>query len=121
MSNKKKNYKAMYNKQGDAAIPEVTSIVMPEEAIVEEAAVIGPIEIVDAVEESKCEFVVGTVTGCSRLNVRMAPETMADVICVIPVWSEVQICTTHDHDMWYHIFTAAGQEGYCMKQFIEIK
>lgn len=120
MSHKKKNYRAMYNKQPEATIPEVTSIAMAEEEP-EEVVVMGPIEVVETVEEPKCEFVVGTVTGCSRLNVREAPETTADVICTIPVWSEVQICTTHDHDFWYHVYTAAGQEGYCMKQFIEIE
>lgn len=121
---KKKNYKAMYNKQADATIPEVTSIVMAEDTTDEEATVIGPIEIVDTVEpveEPKCEFVTGVVTGCSRLNVRVAPDLEAEAICVIPVWSEVQICTTHNIYLWYHVLTAAGQEGYCMKQFIEIK
>ena len=118
MSNKKKNYRAMYNKQPDATIPEISSICQPEDACDE---VNDPIEVVETAEEPKCEFVIGTVVGCARLNVREAPETMADVICVIPVWSEVQICTTHEYDMWYHIYTAAGQEGYCMKQFIEIK
>lgn len=107
----KKNYRAMYNKT-EAPVPEVTSIA-PAEEVIET-----PVEVA---EEPKCEFVIGTVTGCSRLNVRKAPETTAEVICTIPVWSEVQICTTHDHDFWYHVYTAAGQEGYCMKQFIEIE
>lgn len=121
MSHKKKNYRAMYNKQPEATIPEVTSIAMAEEEP-EEVVVMGPIEVVETVDEPKCEFVVGTVTGCSRLNVRNYPATTAEVICTIPVWSELQICTSHDvHDMWYHVYTAAGQEGYCMKQFIEIE
>lgn len=113
----KKNYRAMYNKT-DAPIPESTSIA-PVEEIIEEVVAETPVEV--PVEESKCEFVVGTVVGCSRLNVRKEPTTIAEVICTVPVWSEVQICTIHDHDLWYHIYTAAGQEGYCMKQFIEIK
>ena len=125
MSDKKKNYRAMYNNQPDPAIPEVTSIAPMEEVVVEETpdavVLMGPIEVVEpAAEEPTCEFVIGTVVGCSRLNVREAPETMAEVICTIPVWSEVQICTSHEYDMWYHVYTAAGQEGYCMKQFIEI-
>lgn len=107
----KKNYRAMYNKT-ETPVPEVTSIA-PAEEVIET-----PVEVA---EEPKCELVIGTVTGCSRLNVRKEPATTAEVICTIPVWSEVQICTTHDHDMWYHVYTAAGQEGYCMKQFIEIE
>ena len=116
---KKKNYRAMYNNQTEMAIPEVTSIAMQEEVpeVIETPAA----EVIESVEEPKCEFVIGTVTGCSRLNVRKDPETTAEVICTIPVWSEVQICTTHEHGLWYHIYTVAGQEGYCMKQFIEIK
>lgn len=121
---KKKNYRAMYNKQTDSAIPEVSSIdtVEPKgelfDDIPEEVAeVFGPIEVV---EEPECEFVTGTVVGCSRLNVRKSPETTAEVICIVPVWSEVQVCVTHKDDFWFHVYTAAGQEGYCMKQFIEI-
>lgn len=118
MSNKKKNYRAMYNKpETEPAIPEVTSIA-PVEEETGEVVIMGPIEVV---EEPKCEFTAGTVTGCARLNIREAPETMAEVICVVPVWSEIQVCTTHEYDMWYHVITAAGQEGYCMKQFIELK
>lgn len=122
MSNKKKNYRAMYNKQPETGskIPEVTSIATIEDEVAEEA-VADPVEIVEPVEEPKCEFTVGVVTGCSRLNVREAPETVGEVICVVPVWSEIQVCLTHEYDIWYHVITAAGQEGYCMKQFIEIK
>lgn len=121
---KKKNYKAMYNNQPEAAFPEITSLAMPEEVpeVIDTpvADVTAPIVVIEPAEKPECEFVVGVVTGCSRLNVREAPETMANVICTIPVWSEVQICMTHEYDMWYHVYTAAGQEGYCMKQFIDI-
>lgn len=113
---KKKNYRAMYNNQTESVVNETSSIVQTEEEPIETSVS----ETVDTIEEPKCEFVIGKVTGCARLNVREAPDLEATVICIVPVWSEVQICTTHEHDMWYHIYTAAGQEGYCMKQFIEI-
>lgn len=116
----KKNYRAMYNNQPESIIPEISSIdnIEPAGELFNDIPerVVEPIE-----EEPKCKFVIGTVVGCSRLNVREAPETMAEVICTIPVWSEVQVCLTHEYDMWYHVYTVAGQEGYCMKQFIEIK
>ena len=100
----KKNYRAMHNKQTESVVSEDSSIARVEG---------------EPSEEPKCALAIGIVTGCSRLNVRKEPKTDSEVICTVPVWSQIQICMTHEDGMWYHVYTAAGQEGYCMKQFIE--
>lgn len=124
----KKNYRAMYNKPAETDIPEVVSFVDeveettdPEETNVVMTPVVDePAPEVETGDESNCEFTIGTVSGCVRLNVREEPDAYADIICVIPAKSEVQVCLDHEFEDWYHVCTAAGQEGYCMKQFITI-
>ena len=127
---KKKNYRAMYNENESVVRDNMLAPIANEEVsavneVVDEISTEVPVEVsvdpvVEVETEEKCEIAVGIVTGCSRLNVREAPEIEANVICTVPVWSEVQVCMTHDHGIWYHVYTAAGQEGYCMKQFINI-
>ena len=35
--------------------------------------------------------------------------------------SEVKVIAGEVHDDWYHVFTASGVEGFCMKKYIAIK
>lgn len=123
MSNKK-NYRAMYNNQKRVAEETVPTPLKDEESV--DTTIDDTIDttIDDTAEtpvEEGCKFVIGTVSGCARLNVREEPDVYAEVICTIPVYSEVQVCQDHEFNDWFHVCTAAGQEGYCMKQFITIQ
>ncbi len=64
--------------------------------------------------------VIGIVTGCPRLNVRVNPRVDADVICIIERDSEVMIDEEDSTKNFYKICTEQGIEGYCMRQFISI-
>lgn len=119
MSNKKKNYRAMYNKpESESVIPEITSIVQPEEEIEE---IETPVEILEPADDYDCAPAFGYVDGCLRLNVREAPDRYAAVVCVLDVSDEVEIDESASTEDFYKVCTAAGQEGYCMKNYIVIE
>lgn len=107
MSNKKKNYRAMYNNQSAPSVDEII------ETAVEELAE-------TAVEESPAKIVFGCVTNCFKLNVRKNPSREADVVCIIEAGSDVEIDESGSTEDFYKIYTATGQEGYCMRRFIDI-
>lgn len=94
-------------------VAEETPVV--EETVVEESAVEEPIV------EAPQNFAVATVVDCGSLNLREHPDTKAKVLSVLPKNTEVQVEITNAFDDWYHVCTATGLEGYCMKQYIAIK
>jgi hypothetical protein len=81
-----------------------------------------PKEIQNGVEEIIVEkpVTVGVVVDCKRLNLRALPEVDAEIIGTIDVDSEVTI-EDSDFDDFYKVCTAAGAEGFCMKDYILIK
>ena len=92
-----------------------------EAGIVEEAA-----EPVDQpVEESpKKETKVGIVANCEKLNLRRSPLKDSDGANIITVlFPGVAVLIDEDESTpnFYKVTTEAGVEGYCMRQFIEIK
>lgn len=64
------------------------------------------------------ETVTGVVIDCARLNVRVAPNANANVICTIASGAEVTINIEDSTDEWFSICTASGVDGYCMKRYI---
>lgn len=62
----------------------------------------------------------GVVTGCSKLNVRVEPETTADIACIIDANSEVKIDRANSTRDWFKVTTASGVDGYCMRKFVKI-
>lgn len=105
-----------YNKMFDANEKNPETEVEETEAVVVEdpnACVQQP------VEEPK--FVIGRVADCVKLNMREHPSADADVVCTIPVGTEVQVDVDNFYDGWFRVYTASGREGFCMKQFINVK
>lgn len=104
---KMKNYSKMYAAEEDKVIPvEVPVAVLPK--------------VEDEPESKNALTVTGVVVDCFKLNVREQMNSSAAVLCVLPANSEVQVITGCDHDEWYHIFTEAGIEGFCMKKYIRL-
>lgn len=64
--------------------------------------------------------VPGTVTDCTRLNVRVAPFTNAEVACVLNANSQLEVIPDESVTDWYKVCTATGIEGYCMRRFVSI-
>lgn len=65
------------------------------------------------------KMVTGVIVDCAKLNVRVAPNIDADVECVLNVASEIEIDVFKSTDEWFHVCTAAGVEGYCMRKFVD--
>ena len=76
-------------------------------------------------EPSTPEAVFGTVVNCAKLNIRAEANAKAKVICVINAAEEVEIIEEESTDDFYAVSFNKDEdtfiEGYCMKQYIEIK
>lgn len=105
------------NKKNDTV--EVVDVVSFDNTCVveEETHVIEP--TVETV--SQPETINGVVANCAKLNVRVAPNSAADVACVIDAKSTVVIDVAKSTEDWYNVFTVSGVEGYCMKQYIDVE
>lgn len=105
----------------DVAEPEVEVAAEPVPEVTPEP-VVEPEVVVEVTPEPEPEVVetlkIGRVFGCSRLNVRKAPKFDADVVCEIPVNTEVEIDEDESKGDFYKIYTASGIEGFCMKSYI---
>lgn len=88
-----------------------------EETNVEEIKEETVIETEDKVENA---VITGKVVDCNKLRVRESASTDADVICEITAGAEVTIDEVNSTNDFYKVCTAAGAEGFCMKNFIEI-
>lgn len=132
--NKNKNYTTFFNNKKEEieeVVTEVENIEIPTQGYLEvtdEIAVSedNTTEVLadESTENPKVEeLLVGTVTGCVKLNVRKEPKKDADVLCVIDSGKEVTLDTSSEetYEDFYKICTPAGIEGYCMKKFITIK
>lgn len=67
------------------------------------------------------ELAVGVVANCRKLNVREHPDTSANVLSELLALSEVQVVANEKFDEWYHVITASGIDGYCMKKYIDVR
>lgn len=69
------------------------------------------------------ETAVTALTGkvnCNGLNVRAKASTESEVLAVIHQDDEVVIDGEASTDEWYAVCTAAGVNGFCMKQYITV-
>ena len=89
---------------------------------VEEAAA-EPVE--QPVEEApKKESKVGIVANCEKLNLRRSPlkdSDGANIITELLPGVAVVIDEDESASNFYKVITEDGLEGYCMRQFIEVK
>lgn len=117
MGKKNKSYNRMFDETAAAPINE-------RDLNPIEPAVTEPVETAEPVEpvvEETTKFVVGTVVGCTSLNVRAMPDRKAEVISILMSDTEVQVAADESLDEWYHVFTASGLDGFCMKNYIACK
>ena len=78
-------------------------------------------EEVPDIAEAYTDKVSGYV-NCTRLNVRKDPSvSVGNVINKLNEDDEVSIDLSNSYDIWYKISTASGIEGYCLKEFIDLK
>ena len=103
------------NEKPDRGLRATTSII--EETAAE------PVE--QPVEEApKKESKVGIVANCEKLNLRRSPlkdSNGANIITVLLSGVAVIIDEDKSTPNFYRVITEDGLEGYCMRQFIEVK
>lgn len=68
-------------------------------------------------EHNDC--VLGVVVKCNKLNIREAPNTNANSLCVVNAGTELMVDTKVSTDEWCHVYTSAGLSGYCVRRFVE--
>ncbi len=64
---------------------------------------------------------MGFVTNCKKLNVREEPKKDSAIVCEVDYQTELMIDENESTEEFYKVFTAAGIEGFCMKNFITIQ
>lgn len=97
-------------------------IEMAEEAVVEAVEAVEEVEEVEH-EEIKIESakIFGNVFDCTKLNIRSEPSLDGEIICTVPVSTEVEIDSEKSTNDWFYIYTDTGIEGFCMKKYIRVK
>ena len=89
----------------------------------EPVVLMGPIEVASIEETVDTvalpETVEGVVVNCSKLNVRAQPSINAEIVCVLDAMSEIEIDVAKSTAEWFHVCTATGVEGYCMRKFVD--
>ena len=74
----------------------------------------------EEIEETE-ELLIGIVSNCNRLNVREKASKDAAIVCEVACETKVMIALNESTEDFYKVCTAAGIEGFCMKQFITIQ
>jgi hypothetical protein len=121
-----KNYNKMYNSGNTEAKP-VEPVVEEPIVIEEPVAVKVPAEVpfeepAITIEEVQAPaYAVGVVANCNSLNVREHPDRKAKVIDVLRAGTEVQVDVDSKLDVWVHVYTVTGLDGFCMKEYIDMK
>lgn len=95
---------------------------------IEEIEEIEEVEEIDLFEEEESEDAedsinvpIGSVSGCSKLNVRFRPNSNSDIVCTIDYNTEVMIDESESTNEYYKVYTSSGIEGFCIKKYIDIK
>lgn len=76
--------------------------------------------VAEAIEET-AKSVIGVVHNCYKLNLRAYPAITRSVITTLNSGDEVKIVEEESTDDFYKVVTSSGVEGFCMKEYIEIK
>lgn len=76
---------------------------------------------VEQVEREPEPQKLGIVINCNNLNIRKHPDLNSDIICAIKRSTEVMIDDNESTEDFYKICTVSGIEGFCMKQYIEVR
>lgn len=88
---------------------------------VKEPELVEAVEVEEPIVEEVVKQKTGVVANCVRLNVRVAPAITADIKCEIKAGTEVVIDNDSSTEEFYKVSLATGVEGFCMKDYIEIR
>lgn len=65
--------------------------------------------------------VMGVVCFTPRVKVRKESNPTSEVMCLIPRDCEVEVSMKESSKTFYCVTLASGLQGFCMKQFIQLK
>lgn len=121
------NYTQYSNKKAETAEP-TSEIIMPNDpnmfTIIPNENTDEPVVVLmeETVETAPLpETIEGVVVNCGKLNVRAKPDSNAEIVCVLNAKSEIEIDVAKSSNEWFHVCTATGVEGYCMRQYIDAR
>lgn len=66
------------------------------------------------------ETLIGVVDNCKLLNIRKEPSKQAEVVCVVEPETVLMIDVEKSTNRWHKVYTEAGVEGFCMKEFVKV-
>ena len=118
----KHNYSQYSNANKYDNKPKTEEVTKPDEHadLVEESDVVKMVE-----ETAKTvpipKTIDGVVANCTKLNIRKDPSINAEILGVVDVDSEMKIDMNKSNDKWFHVITAVGIDGYCMRDFVTAK
>ena len=141
MSNKNRNYTnySKVNKPAEPAVNETPKVIDPAATETPEDQTVQSNENIQNLQETPVvtepatnttpeaqtpAAVFGIVVNCAKLNIRAEANAKAEVLCVIDADTVVEIIEEESTDDFYAVSFDKDDklvEGYCMKQYIEIK
>lgn len=113
-----KNYNKMYNAPS-ATVEEFVDQVIDPEIQMSIPEVAEPEVTDETATEAIAESVIAVVVDCLKLNVRAEPSPTSKVVATIDASTEVAVYDSVGN--YYKICTASGIEGYCVKDYLNIK
>ena len=72
-------------------------------------------------EDNSGTNLLAVVVNCAKLNVRKEAAKDSEIVCIIAKGDELAVDLDASTEDFYKINTSNGIEGYCVKDFIEIK
>lgn len=79
------------------------------------------VKVPDTKDQPKQKNILGTVVNCAKLRIREHPNINAIVAAEIEKGSKVMINESKSTTDFYAVVTESGLEGYCMKDYIQVK
>ena len=102
-----------FKEEVSADVEATEEAVIPEEEINTDAPVA-------AESEEKPAMTIGVVANCHKLNIRPFPSTDNTPVGVVSEGDPVVLNKEKSTDDWYAVYTEAGVEGFCMKQYVKV-
>lgn len=65
-------------------------------------------------------LLIGT-SNCLRLHIHSEPNLESEIVCKVRYLTRLAVDTNDSTDEFYKVYTAFGAEGFCQKEFVNVK
>ena len=69
----------------------------------------------------KAKHVPIGVANCLRLHIHSEPNLESEIVCKVRYLTELAIDPDESTNDFYKVYTVAGAEGYCQKEYLTVK